>query len=144
MACVIYVIPSGFGFVCGISIIVTSLRDWARTWLVVFPVVASGASRHEAISCCGGCFGRLVSIRPANITRDYSTSAPSQRHYASSNFHNSRISWLVVSNSSSVPSDSTLPSFSTMMWSARRRSGRRWDTTRQVSSLPDSNIRSQS
>jgi len=47
-------------------------------------------------------------------------------------FQSSCISMLDPSNLSRVPSDSMCPSLSTMIWSARRRRGRRCETTRQV------------
>jgi hypothetical protein len=53
--------------------------------------------------------------------------------YSTSSFcQSSRISSPDSSNSASLPSASTLPSLITMIWSARRRTGRRWETTRQV------------
>jgi hypothetical protein len=56
---------------------------------------------------------------------------------STSPFHKRCISSLVSSSSSSVPSAATIPSLSTMMRSARRRAGRRCDTTRQVKPSSD-------
>ena len=123
-------IPSGFGFVCSISIIVASLRDLDSC--IWFSTIVASLRDLNVVSCFMSLRATLLffvakqSPRGKGLLRRLrfvcaryhslrSARASSQRHYASSNFHNSRISWLVTSNSSSVPSDSTLPSFSTMM-----------------------------